>query len=82
MIVTSNPELVKNGIIDGLSRGVTVLSGQGGYTGEQRTILYCVITRAEVSRLKAVVSESDQRAFMVIGQAYEALGEGFHPFEK
>jgi uncharacterized membrane-anchored protein YitT (DUF2179 family) len=81
MIVTSNPEHVKDGIINSLGRGVTILSGQGGYTGEQRTVLYCVITRAEVSRLKVVVSESDLQAFMVIGQAYEALGEGFHPFE-
>jgi uncharacterized membrane-anchored protein YitT (DUF2179 family) len=81
MIVTSNPERVKDGVINSLGRGVTVLSGQGGYTGEQRTVLYCVITRAEVSRLKVVVSESDLQAFMVIGQAYEALGEGFHPFE-
>lgn len=82
MIVTSQPDLVKERILNNLGRGVTLIAGRGGYTGEQRTILYCVITRAEVARLKAVVSEGDQCAFLVIGQAYEALGEGFHPFEE
>lgn len=82
MIVTSKSDVLKERIFTNLGRGVTVISGRGGYTGEERTILYCVVTRAEISRLKAVVSESDSQAFMVIGQAYEALGEGFLPFEK
>lgn len=82
MIVTSNPELLKESIFSHLGRGVTVMSGLGGYTGEERTILYCVLTRAEVPRLKAIVSEGDSQVFMVIGQAHEALGEGFLPFEK
>ncbi len=81
MIVTSKPNILKENIFTHLNRGVTVISGYGGYTGDERTILYCVVTRAEVSRLKTVVSESDSQAFMVIGQAHEALGEGFHPFE-
>jgi uncharacterized membrane-anchored protein YitT (DUF2179 family) len=42
-------------------------------------VLYCVITRAEVSQLKSPVREADPKAFMVIGQAHEALGEGFRP---
>ncbi len=81
MIVTSHPAEVKEKILNNLGRGVTVIPGRGGYTDEQRTILYCVVTRAEVHHLKALVSEIDGRAFMVIGQAHEALGEGFHPLE-
>jgi uncharacterized membrane-anchored protein YitT (DUF2179 family) len=79
LIVTACPEEVKSKILHGLGRGVTEISGRGGYTGTERPVLYCVITRSEVTQLKTLVSEVDPKAFMVIGQAHEALGEGFHP---
>ena len=63
----------------GIGRGVTEIYGKGGYTGVERPVLYCVITRSEVTQIKTLVSEVDPQAFMVIGQAHEALGEGFHP---
>ncbi|MFN2236116.1 MAG: YitT family protein [Anaerolineales bacterium] len=79
LIVTGLPEDVKSEIFQGLGRGVTEISGKGGYTGSERPVLYCVITRSEVTRLKSLVSAVDPKAFMVIGQAHEALGEGFRP---
>ena len=79
LIVTAHPEDVKTKIMHAMGRGITELSGKGGYTGTSRPVLYCVITRSEVTRLKAMVSEADPNAFMVIGRAHEALGEGFHP---
>jgi uncharacterized membrane-anchored protein YitT (DUF2179 family) len=81
MIVTNQPEQVASRVMMEMERGVTLLSGRGGYTGVERTVLYCVISRAEVAQLKSLVRESDQDAFMVIGQAYEALGEGFRSLE-
>ncbi|HEY5730680.1 MAG TPA: YitT family protein [Anaerolineales bacterium] len=81
MIVTSEPEEVSQRLIDQLLRGVTVLEGIGAFTGADRPVLYCVITRAEVARLKTIVYEVDPRAFMVIGYAHEALGEGFRPLK-
>jgi len=81
MIVTSEPEDVSQRIIEQLFRGVTVLEGTGAYTKADRPVLYVVISRAEVSRLKAIVNEVDPRAFMVIGYAHEALGEGFRPLK-
>jgi uncharacterized membrane-anchored protein YitT (DUF2179 family) len=45
-------------------------------------VAYCVISRAEVAMLKAIVHETDPRAFMVIGVAHEALGEGFRPLKQ
>lgn len=79
MIVTNQPNEVAERIMTVLERGVTVLSGTGAYTGAQRPTLYCVITKAEVNQLKEIVREADEQAFMVIGHAHEALGEGFHP---
>ncbi len=82
MIVTSQPQKVTQYVLEEMERGVTILSGTGGYTGSPRPVLYCVITRSEVNQLKALVSEADPEAFMVIGVAHEALGEGFRPLKQ
>jgi len=79
MIVTAQPDMIVKAIIQDLQRGVTILSGTGGYTGEPRSVVYCTVARMEINRLKILVHEIDPRAFMVIGQAQEALGEGFKP---
>jgi uncharacterized membrane-anchored protein YitT (DUF2179 family) len=80
LVITSEPQLVAEQILTDMERGVTMMDARGAYTGEGRTILYCVVTRAEVAQIKAVVREVDPKAFMVIGQAHEALGEGFRSF--
>ena len=79
MIITNRPEDVSARVIENLERGVTYLEGRGAYTGNSRPVLYCVVSRAEVSTLKTIVHEIDPDAFMVIGVAHEALGEGFMP---
>jgi uncharacterized membrane-anchored protein YitT (DUF2179 family) len=79
LIVSSQPQLVAQGIMDELERGVTLVDGYGGFTGAQRTVLYCVLSRSEVPRLKALVRAADPAAFMVVGSAHEVLGEGFRP---
>ncbi len=81
MIVTSCPDQVASEIMTTLERGVTILGGTGAYTGQPRPTLYCVITRAEVAQLKEIVNQADPKAFMVIGMAHEALGEGFRPLK-
>ncbi|HXF84818.1 MAG TPA: YitT family protein [Anaerolineales bacterium] len=81
IIVTTQAEIISRRVIEELQRGVTVLHGMGAYTGAERPVLYCVITRSEVAALKAIVNESDPQAFMVIGTAHEALGEGFRPLK-
>jgi uncharacterized membrane-anchored protein YitT (DUF2179 family) len=82
LIVTNFPNEVSEQILRVMERGVTILPGVGAYTGAERPVLYCVVTRAEVNQLKSLVRESDPKAFMVIGQAHEALGEGFRPLSK
>ena len=82
LIITSQPQAVADTILKEMERGVTVLSGTGAYTGKDRPVLYTVVTRSEVQMLKTIVHEADAQAFMVIGAAHEALGEGFQPFKK
>lgn len=81
MIVTSKPQEISAEILSELNRGVTVLAGTGAYTGAERPVLYCVVTRAEIAQLKGIVHEADPSAFMVIGTAHEALGAGFRPLK-
>ena len=82
LIVTSQPQIVADTILKEMERGVTVLAGTGAYTGKDRPVLYTVVTRSEVQMLKTIVHEADAQAFMVIGAAHEALGEGFQSFKK
>jgi uncharacterized membrane-anchored protein YitT (DUF2179 family) len=81
MIITNKSEDVSARVIEDLERGVTYLEGRGAYTGSSRPVLYCVVSRAEVATLKTIVHEIDPEAFMVIGVAHEALGEGFRPLK-
>lgn len=82
LIVTEKCKEMAARILAEMERGVTILEGTGAYTGEARPVLYCVVSRSEVQQLKTIVHEADPRAFMVIGMAHEALGEGFQPFRK
>jgi uncharacterized membrane-anchored protein YitT (DUF2179 family) len=82
MIITAQPEQVAQKIMSSLERGVTLLDGKGAYTGQARQVLYCVLSRSEVNQVKELVHDIDANAFMVIGQAHEALGEGFKNYRK
>jgi uncharacterized membrane-anchored protein YitT (DUF2179 family) len=82
MIVTSQVEVIAKRVLGDMQRGVTVLAGTGAYTGATRPVLYCVVSRSEVQQLKTIVHEADPEAFLVIGVAHEALGEGFEALNK
>lgn len=81
IIITTKPDEVIHEIMYTMERGVTILTGKGAYTGEDRPVLYCVITRSEVNQMKEVIKTIDPDAFMVIGAAHEALGEGFQSLQ-
>lgn len=76
IISDAHAEIAKQ-IMMQMDHGVTILHGAGGYSGREREILYCVIYRGEVNTLKKLVAEADPKAFMIVGQANEVLGEGF-----
>ena len=60
-----------------MDRGATQLSARGAYSGKERPMLLCVLPPQEVARFKEIVRKEDDRAFMFITEAHEALGEGF-----
>ncbi len=76
-IITVNPEIVAEVILDNIHRGYTKYKAEGGYTGEERTIIITVCRRSQAARLKASLHEVDPTAFVIITDANEILGKGF-----
>ena len=76
-VITSEWETVSRRLMTEMDRGVTQLSARGAYSGIERPVVLCVLPPQEVSRLKEIVRQEDEKAFMFITEAHEALGEGF-----
>lgn len=74
MIVTDQGDRVKGNLLSELHRGITVVEGEGAYTKERRKILFIVISRYELSEVKAIIRESDPNAFVNITQTVEVMG--------
>ena len=62
--------------------GVTILSAQGGFSGENSPVLLCAIRRREIVAVKRMVCETDPRAFFIVCDAKEVLGEGFGVYRR
>ncbi|MCP3031413.1 YitT family protein [Halobacillus sp. A1] len=77
MIITNDVDKVRSAILHEIDRGVTVLSGAGGYTEEERRIIMCVVQQNEFIKLTQTVKLIDPGAFVVAMNATEVLGEGF-----
>ncbi|MDI9475989.1 MAG: YitT family protein [Natronincolaceae bacterium] len=80
-IISNYPEEIGRKINLELDRGVTALEGRGFYTGEQKDVLLCVVNRAQVAKLKKLVHEIDDDAFIMVTTIHEVLGEGFKQIE-
>lgn len=74
-------EEIKLAVMEEIGRGATMLDAKGGFSGEPRPVLLCVVSAQELSRLKAIVHRTDPEAFVFISDAHEVLGEGFKPME-
>jgi uncharacterized membrane-anchored protein YitT (DUF2179 family) len=76
-IVTDHYEEISSAILHRLGRGTTKLIGKGGYTDEQKEIIYAVVTRLEVTKLKSIINEIDPNAFITIMATHEVRGARF-----
>jgi uncharacterized membrane-anchored protein YitT (DUF2179 family) len=81
-IVTKHPDLVRDSIMIDLDRGVTMMQATGGYTGEQRTLLFTAVNGRQTPALRDIVRAADPEAFVVISPSHEVLGEGFRPLTR
>lgn len=77
IIITDKAQEVSERLMIELDRGVTSLKGKGMYTKSDKEVLLCVVNRAQFSKVKKIVKEVDPRAFVMVSEIYEVLGEGF-----
>ncbi|MGE5672466.1 MAG: YitT family protein [Mycobacterium leprae] len=78
-VITTESKVIAQRIMTEIGRGVTVMPGVGAYTGEPKPVLYVVIQRGELEAVKEIVYKQDPRAFVVVSDVHEVLGEGFRP---
>jgi uncharacterized membrane-anchored protein YitT (DUF2179 family) len=76
-IISTEHEQITEAIYDRMKRGVTVLEGHSPYTKEQRPVIMCVITKKETHNFKSMVHHIDKKAFVILTDVFEVLGQGF-----
>jgi uncharacterized membrane-anchored protein YitT (DUF2179 family) len=76
MIISPQWQAISDEIMKSLQRGVTVVRGEGGYTGKELRILYSVITFNELSRFKQMIRNIDPQAFVVVTETLDVMGKG------
>ena len=77
MIISSKWDEVRDYLMNTMSRGVTILSGKGGYTQQERPVVMCVISRKEYPLVEQEINRIDPAAFMVVSDVNEIHGSGF-----
>ncbi len=81
-IISDKNAEISNAIVHDLDRGVTILHGQGAYTGADKNVLMCAFKQREIAAIKAAVKDIDPDAFLIVCNAHEVLGEGFRDYKK
>ncbi len=74
-IISGKSEEIRVFIINELDRGCTILRGEGGYTGEEKDVIYLALHTRELPKVKSAVKSIDPLAFIVVNDAYEVMGD-------
>lgn len=82
LIVSDHYQQIAEVINDKLERGVTYLDGQGYYSGQQKKVILSAIKKRQVAELKALVTDIDPTAFIILQESHQVLGEGFKTYNK
>lgn len=77
MIISEKNDEIAQQISKEMERGVTILKGSGYFTKQDRDVLYCVVGRNEIVRLKNIIANVDPQAFVTVSAVHDVLGEGF-----
>ncbi|ELK45318.1 YitT family protein [Halobacillus sp. ACCC02827] len=76
-IISEKSEEISKRVMEEMDRGVTVLEGRGSFSGAKRDVLYCVIAKNEIVRLKSIIDHIDPHAFVAVNHVHDVMGEGF-----
>ncbi len=77
LVISDHSDQIAKRVMEDMDRGVTGLQARGLYTGTQREMLLITVGRTEIAKVKDIVRDIDSRAFVVISDVHEVLGEGF-----
>lgn len=81
-IISDRWQDIKNVLLQDVDRGVTILHGEGAYTGTEKKVLLVAFKQKQIVHLKEVVHDIDPNAFFIVCDAHEVLGEGFGNYQK
>ncbi|MYL38019.1 YitT family protein [Halobacillus litoralis] len=76
-IISEKSQEISQKVMQEMDRGVTVLDGRGSFSGSKRDVLYCVIAKNEIVRLKTIIEQIDPHAFVAVSHVHDVMGEGF-----
>jgi uncharacterized membrane-anchored protein YitT (DUF2179 family) len=76
-IISDNAKEIGEAIMNRLGRGVTYINGEGAYSGDHKKVIFCVINRLEEAKLKEIVTENDENAFLAVADIAEVRGGRF-----
>lgn len=78
-ILSDHYREITDAILSAMDRGVTLLNGEGGYTGQDKKVVMCALRKTEYHKVKRLVRSIDPNAFIIAAESYEVMGEGFKP---
>lgn len=81
-IISDAYEQITHAIIHDIDRGVTILQGQGAYSGAEKKVLMVAFKQRQIVALKRTVKEIDPTAFLIVCEAHEVLGDGFREYKQ
>ncbi len=81
-IISDDYDTIANGIFQELDRGVTILHGEGAYSGAEKKVLMCAFKQRQIVTIKRLVKEIDPSAFIIVCEAHEVLGDGFREYKQ
>lgn len=82
LIISEHHQQVADRIATQLDRGATFLKGEGSFTGEEKMVVLTAVKRQQLAELKSLVSEIDPKAFVIVQEAHQVLGDGFSHYSK
>ena len=81
-IISDKDREISDSIVKSMARGVTILQGEGAYSGEEKRVLMCAFKQKEIVDLKERIFELDPKAFIIVCDAHEVTGNGFKTYQK
>lgn len=81
-IISEKPDEIAGAVMQEMERGVTGLRGMGMYSGNEKKVLICVVSKKEIVEVKDIVSKIDSKSFVIVTDAREVLGEGFIEYKQ